>query len=346
MSTDMGLWGRLRGHSAMLVPDRPWNDPALDAALDAVPALLPEPALDHVLAYLRPLRPEAERHVQATEAFATALIGKLDGLSGTQPAADPATEADRLTLLGLTLTAFAWQVRGTGRGAAVSATAARRFLVMLEEADDTLGQALRLSPHHPAAATARLRTALGLGSDEDQWWQRFSDSRRVRGTLYPAHLSMLTALCRKWYGSDEQMFDFARSVTAAAPAGDPVVAMLPAAHAEYLLSARMFGSGRSGSSRSGSGQGDPAAVPEHDLDLVAEASARWCGAGVAPPEHARNVEAHQLFGWCLGSSQAHRDRARWHLGQAGPRLGSLPWDYLPPSPAEAFGAARSRLGVR
>ena len=340
----MSPWGRRRRRDQP-VPDRPWNDPALDAALDAVPGMLPEPALDRALAHLRPLRSDIERHVQATQALGAALTGKLDavrGQAGRFATDDPATEADLLALLGVSLAAFAWEVRGDGPGAEVGTGTARRFLAGLEEADLLLQEALRLSPYHPAAATARLSTARGLGADEEQWWQRFSDCRRISGTLYPAHLSMMTGLCRKWYGSDEQMFDFARTVAVSVPIGDPVVAVLPAAHAEYLVSLRMFPPAR------GSASPDRrwAESYQDGLEAVVDASTRWCGDGVPPAPHARDVEAHHWFGWYLGRSRDHLDRARWHLEQADTGGVFRSDAGLPLSVTKAFATTRSRLRVR
>jgi hypothetical protein len=50
-----------------------------------------------------------------------------------------------------------------------------------------------------------------------------------------AHEHMLQYLCRKWFGSHEEMFDFARAAAAAAPPGDPLGYLVAVAHVEQWL---------------------------------------------------------------------------------------------------------------
>jgi hypothetical protein len=336
----VGLLSGRRSAPETFVEDRPWNDPALDAALDRLPALHPEELPEHVLGYLAPLRGQVERHAQAMVAFADRLTASLELLRSRagRDGDDPETAADARALLGETLVARGWEVRTSDRAHNVSEDQWRRFRVILGEADEALVGALEARPHHPAAATARLRVALGTGLDDaDEWWERFKVATHDRATLYPAHTSMLTSMCRKWYGSDEIMFDFARRIAATAPPGDPVSAVLPMAQVEFLASLSMFDDGG----------GVRALLVEREADLprVAEASRRWCGDGTRPiPPHPRDVEAHQLFAWLLSHDKAYKDRARWHLEQAGTRIAFLPWGYLK-NPHESFGKLRSQLKV-
>jgi hypothetical protein len=338
----VGVLSWLERRREPIVEERPWNDPALDAALDRMPALLQGDVLtEHVLGHLRQLRGQVEKHAQATRAFAERLTTSLDLLRWrvAQAGDDAETAADARTLLGEALVARGWEVRTSDRAHTVSQDQWRRFGILLGEADEALVSALDARPYHPAAATARLRVALGVGLDSaDEWWERFEVAVHDRATLYPAHTLMLSSMCRKWYGSDEIMFDFARKAAASAPPGDPVSAVLPMAHVEFLLSTAMFDHP--------SGEQAARAEREADLATVVEASRRWCGDGTSPmPQHPRDVEAHQLFGWFLGADKAHADRARWHLEQAGTRMSFLPWAYLPPNPEWSFRNLRSRLRV-
>lgn len=337
----VGIMSWLRRRLERIVQDRPWNDPALDAALDRLPALQQAALVEHVLEYLRPLRGEVERHAQATEAFAERLTMSLDLLRWRVGRAgdDPGTAADARALLGQALVARGWEVRTADRAQNVSQDQWRRFGILLREADEVLTGALEARPYHPAAASARLRVALGVGPESaDDLRERFAIATHDRATLYPAHWLMLSIQCRKWYGSDEAMFGFARDVAASAPPGDPVSAMLPLAHIEFRLSTEMF-------KRPG-GKQAVQAERARDLPAVVEASRRWCGDGTRPiSPHARDVEAHQLFGWYLSTDRSHRDRARWHLEQAGTRKAFLPWEFLPPDPDMSFRMARSRVGA-
>ncbi|GAB7041559.1 MULTISPECIES: DUF4034 domain-containing protein [Catenuloplanes] len=50
-----------------------------------------------------------------------------------------------------------------------------------------------------------------------------------------AHEQRLQYLCAKWFGSHEQMFDFARTAVASAPAGSLLWELLPVAHLEQWI---------------------------------------------------------------------------------------------------------------
>lgn len=341
----MGLLSR--GRSApqeTFVEGRTWNDPALDAALDRLAELPPEAGPEHALGYLAPLRGQVEKHVQALSALAGKLTDRLDLLRERVAASgdDAETAADARALLGSALVARGWEVRTGDRAKNVSEDQWRRFGIILGEADEVLVGALEARPYHPAAAVTRMQVAIGVGlENEGQWWERFEAATHDRATLFPAHWYMTTSMCRKWYGSDEIMFQFAREIASSAPPGDPVSAMLPMAQAEFRLSLVMFKEEYT----------EPRAraralmlAEREDLPRVAEASRRWCGDGTRPiPPHPRDLEAHQLFGWFLSLDKAYTDRARWHLQQAGTRKAFLPWAYVG-GDAE-FARLRARLKV-
>jgi hypothetical protein len=342
----MGILRGVTGLTSKVIKDRPWLNPGLDAALDLLPTLPPEPAVEHVLAHLSRIRLDIEAHVQATDAFGKNLTGRLDvlrwraGYSAQRD--DDGTRADLLALLGRTLVDRAWEVRGSGRATSVSATAAQEFHRLLHEADEVLDTAIQTAFHHPAAATARLWTAVGLGVEPVEAQSRFQEATLLRGSLFPAHWAMLSYLCRKWYGSDDAMFHFARTVARDAPAGDPVGAMLPFAHAEYFLSLNMFPPSMNGFKPDLMSR----RARKDDLPAVLEASRRWVGDGTGPiPEHARSVEAHQLFAWYFEITGGQRDLARWHLERAHRRMNPIPWAYMPLPDTMAFRSAYMRLGL-
>ena len=318
-----------------------WADPALDRFFDAMPALGPPVRVEHVLAYLRPLRSRPDQHMQATELAAEYMPPALDLIRRrcADPRTHPDDRVDLLALLGSTMVDVAWEIRGSGPAASVPEPEWPKFHAALAEADEALVAALRLVPGHPGAATSRLHTALGLGISSDEWWSRFESARRMQPTLYQAHASMLTALCAKWYGSDELMFNFGRSVAAQAPAGDPVVAMLPRAHAEYICAITM--------GRNTPGGPSPERAREDDEEAVMEASWKWAGDGSRPaPAHPYALHAHNLFGWFLGESHRYQERGRWHLEQTRHRIHSMPWSFLSNDPAQPFAAMHRKLGLK
>jgi hypothetical protein len=57
---------------------------------------------------------------------------------------------------------------------------------------------------------------------------------------WKAHSATLWYLCKKWFGSHEEMFDFARTVSASAPEGNGLHALIPIAHHERWVYAAAF----------------------------------------------------------------------------------------------------------
>ena len=64
---------------------------------------------------------------------------------------------------------------------------------------------------------------------------RFAQVVRRHPTHLVAHQQMLQFLCRKWFGSTEEMFDFARTAAAKAPAGSLLPELVVVAHIEHWL---------------------------------------------------------------------------------------------------------------
>jgi hypothetical protein len=296
------------------VRDRCWNDPDLDRLVDLV-ADAGQPAdvrVRAVLDRMAAVAAEPDSLVQSMDAGGMRLTSDLDAVrraadGESASSGSTASPADALALLATTLTRRAWEIRGSGRAETVGSDAFADFHRILEEADEIGLRAIELDPSHPGAAHCRLISGRGLGLQSDEWWYRFEVARRRKPTAYPAHCQMLQALCKKWYGSHELMFDFARRVAQEAPVGDPVGAVLALAHAEYLVE-----EGR-------------ASIPGPDLALAREASDRWVQGGETALSHPYALEAHQLFGWMLKGDAARR----WfHLSRVGDRISSLPWDYI------------------
>ena len=179
------------------------------------------------------------------------------------------------------------------------------------------------------------RRAVALNPDDPYPWATrinamFADGRRQRGEFlramgeavrrdpfnFEAHLTAVSFLCEKWYGSHEQMFAAAREPAAAAPAGSSV-AMLPLlAHFEYAL--REFGF----DSRS---QSLPAKMayfrrPEVFREIN-DCAMKWCAAGT-PRMVGRGVTLRHWL--ALANFLADRDLAgtKVLLREIGPYLGS------------------------
>jgi hypothetical protein len=138
-------------------------------------------------------------------------------------------------LRGLMRIGKAWAVRGSGRASEVDDDAWPVFHAGLREAEADFHEAARLAPDDPAPWAYLLITARGLDRGVPEIRQVFEEARRRDPQGWLAPYMALDALSEKWSGTHEQMFTFAREVSAGAPEGSPLHAIVPAAHVERWL---------------------------------------------------------------------------------------------------------------
>lgn len=138
-------------------------------------------------------------------------------------------------LLGASLVADAWKIRGGAYAEDVDAGAWEPFFRTLKEAET------------PLQASAGLDTALADpyawlivaevgGEGEDDKLRTLFRSAIARSSLHwGAHYSYFMATTEKWGGSHKEMFGFARAVSKRSPKGRALHALLAAAYCEYAL---------------------------------------------------------------------------------------------------------------
>ncbi|RLK61208.1 hypothetical protein [Actinokineospora cianjurensis] len=333
----MGLFGRRKAKAEAaalaehLVLDRCWDDFALDVGVDAVV----DGHRKAALALLRESRAEHETRTQRVRALADAAIGQSTDIREllTADEVDQATAADVLLWLGSTLISEAWKIRGGGTARGVGEERLKLFSSRLREARDPLMAAARLAPDDATPWVELQRYARGMRLDQPQRDFVWLEAMQRCPTSYPAHAGRLQTLALKWGGSHEEMFSFARDTVAKAAPGSPLVAMLPTAHAEYLLNEgdRFIAEGSAWAYVKLNAR---YFTPELRAELR-EADSKGSASGV----YAKDV--HNLFGWAMLES-GEPDRARWHLERVGNRPSALPWSY---SGEHAFARALVRLGV-
>jgi hypothetical protein len=141
------------------------------------------------------------------------------------------------------------------------------------------------------------------------------------------------------------MFQFAREVAAAAPPGDPVVAMLPMAHVEYVCRLNMLAPPGTQMDQLLKDPGGTAGRMA-DLPAVIEAARRWCGGDEgAAPRHPKAVQAHQIFAtFFLWTGE--KARIRSHLQQCGGRVSHLPWGLFTGEPETVFCEMHEYVGLK
>lgn len=338
----MGLFRRGKAVKAVaeelatnLVGGRCWDDVALDIGIDAVK----DRHLLAGLALLRECRDDHELRSLRVRALARAAIGQSreirEQFSEQLPDADA---ADVLLWLGFTVIAEAWEIRGIGWSSTVGEERFRLFFATLREARDPLMAAAELVHDDPTPWVGLQEYARGMQLDRDQKdlvWRKVVERAP---THYAAHWGRLQSLAEKWSGSHREMFDFARGAVDSAPDGSAVAAILPLAHAEYLL--------REGSKLLGNREVFGYAklhtsyfTDEVVGELVA-AEHKWSATSGSQP---MSLEAHNLFGWAMLHTE-RLDRAGWHLRATRHRPSSVPWAYFGDAKVE-FAEALVKLNL-
>lgn len=127
---------------------------------------------------------------------------------------------------------WAWEVRGSGLAASVSAAAWQPFYERLEAANEDFEEAQRRAPDSPLPSAWSIRGLSAMRYEKEQIEATFDHAVERAPTLLRAHLAMLTALCAKWGGSEEAMFAFARAHAHKSAALQTLVA---AAHIERFI---------------------------------------------------------------------------------------------------------------
>lgn len=140
-----------------------------------------------------------------------------------------------LTLRAVGRTRAAWAIRGRARTAEVDPAAWEGFHRGLADAEEDLYAAVAADATDPWPWAALLTTGRGLQAGEHELLERYNQSHR-RYPFDPAAVgSYLQGICAKWYGSHDQMFEFARWVYSAAPADSAAQMALPMAHLERAI---------------------------------------------------------------------------------------------------------------
>lgn len=241
------------------------------------------------------------------------LAQPLRGWCSAQPQSGLAAAA-----WGASLVTQAWSVRTGQRAANVSAEQFREFLTLLRAAEAQLHQAAALSPASPLPWLALLRSGRGMQISTYELRLRHEQAMRRNAPALDASLQLLQGLCAKWDGSHDEMFAFARGLSAAEPQGSPLHAVLAMAHIERGI--------------------DKDTSLEAYLPTVASEIRGICQRSVDHPDFvdstpdgaiARNI-------MCFASSlSGDHELAQRQRAAIGGRLSSWPWNYVG-APGEVF----------
>jgi hypothetical protein len=130
---------------------------------------------------------------------------------------------------------WAWEARGGARAESTSERQFQGFFERLRLAENCLDEVVDRDPDDTTAWAFLVTAARGRQVGRDEAAQRFAQVVRRHPTHQTAHQQMLQFLCKKWFGSTEEMFDFARTAAAGAPAGSLLPELIAVAHIEHWL---------------------------------------------------------------------------------------------------------------
>jgi len=128
----------------------------------------------------------------------------------------------------------AWEARTGAWAKHVSAERFDEFFRILARAAPLIDKATELSPGDPVTWRVALHHAIGARAPRPVFDRLLLNVMDCDPDHYGCHSSALQYLCAKWYGSHEEMFDFAEAAAARAQPGRLLAALPIVAATEYL----------------------------------------------------------------------------------------------------------------
>ncbi|MEU9826835.1 DUF4034 domain-containing protein [Micromonospora chersina] len=223
---------------------------------------------------------------------------------------------------------WAWQARGSASASRTREEQFREFHRRLTLAENLLDEVAGRDPEDTTARAFLVTAARGRQVDRDEANRRFAEVVTRHPWHRLAHAQMLQFRCAKWFGSDEQMFDFARTAAAKAPAASGLAHLVASAHLEIWLKLR-------------SGEDDrylQQAEVRAELRAAADQSVRH-------PQHGRYAgwpTAHNMFAMAFAVGGDHAAAAE-QFRTIGDQVTELPWAYAGRNPVRVFRKWRGKV---
>ena len=148
--------------------------------------------------------------------------------------ADAAPSGRSLAFHGRALVRDAWAIRGWTSTREIDLLDGGPFS---EDAERVLWKGVELAPGSADPWVGLVATARGLSLGRDELVDRFNQVHGRDQFRPDACAHAMQGLCARWFGSDDEMFGFARWVESNAPAGSAARMLLPLAHIERLVAA-------------------------------------------------------------------------------------------------------------
>lgn len=127
----------------------------------------------------------------------------------------------------------AWEIRTGARASSVSRDQFQAFFALLDDAVPVIGAAAELNPTDPVPWQVALTHARGSQAPREVFDAYWAEATARAPHHYGCHVSAMQYLCDKWYGSHEEMFDFAEAAAERALPGSKLHALPLLAVVEY-----------------------------------------------------------------------------------------------------------------
>ncbi|MGK5742675.1 DUF4034 domain-containing protein [Micromonospora sp. URMC 103] len=248
-------------------------------------------------------------------AFYVSMAADVTGLQdwiGEWVDAEPSSTLP-LLVRGAHAVKWAWEARGGARASQTREEQFKEFWRRLKFAENCLDEVADRDPDDVTARVFLVMSARGRQVDRDEAQRRFDDVVARHPWHRIAHEQMLQYRCEKWFGSHDEMFDFARSTVAKAPTGAPLGHLVAVAHLEKWLDLPV--------GEDGEYIGDDAVRAE--LNAAADASVRH-------PDYRRRPgwpSVHNSFAMAFALSGDLRSAAG-QFEVIGDQVSEWPWQYL------------------
>lgn len=232
------------------------------------------------------------------------------------------------TLAGAAAMRSGWRVRTDADASAVSGDQFKSFWVWLQEAEEHLVRAAEADPADPTPLVYLLVTGRGLEVPREEIEARFSELLRRDPQHLEGHRQMLQFLCAKWFGSHDDMFGFARSVSSRSPANSSLHELLLFSHFEFYVALQETAEGR---------RRQPSYFLEPDVETDRREAVSRLGSLMSGPVDGRSVTArnHLVFvAWASKDREAFEAALEATEGVISP----MPWNYYA-EPLEAVAEA-------
>ncbi|MGD0605693.1 MAG: hypothetical protein ABSA53_19115 [Streptosporangiaceae bacterium] len=227
---------------------------------------------------------------------------------------------------------WAWEARGSGRASTVGQDAWPVFYARLVDADRDLARAAAMDDADPNPHAQSITVAMGLNLGQAEKRRRFNEAIRRYRWHRGAHVEMIQALAAKWSGSNEEMFEFARSASAQAPDGHSVHVVIPLAHLEKWLNLPR--------------ESDDGKARQQEYfrgGAVAADILRAADQSIRSPRYQLSrftLSDRNIFAMCFWLMKDYRAQLE-QMRQIGPLIQASPWHYQG-NPGWAYERARTR----